>query len=79
MCFITAIFTRSGLWPVSVLAGGSSAALLLIDFYYAGTGIISKIYMADGLIEIVFVTIWIYIMTRHHEKDDSTISKTYTK
>lgn len=72
-CFMASAYTRSGFWPVSILAAGSAAALFLIDFYYAGDGTISKVYMADGIIEIIFVLIWIYIITRLR-----TVSQTYT-
>jgi hypothetical protein len=37
----------------------SAAAFAFVDFYYPLKGVISKIYMVDGLIQILLITCWI--------------------
>jgi hypothetical protein len=48
-----------------VLALSSSLGLAIIDFYYVSEGIISRIYGVDGIIQIAFFIIWIYIAADH--------------
>lgn len=51
--------------PAFVLGAGTAVAFICIDFYYALTDVISDIYMADGLAEILFLVCWLYVGTRH--------------
>ena len=51
--------------PAFVLGGGTAAAFICIDFYYALTDVISDIYLADGFAEILFLLCWLYIAVAH--------------
>jgi hypothetical protein len=46
--------------PAFVLGAGTSAAFIIIDFYYALNDVISDIYLLDGIVEIAFLIFWIY-------------------
>jgi hypothetical protein len=46
---------------VAVLAAGSSAGLTAIDLVYSLKGRISKIYLADAVIQIILLAFWSYI------------------
>jgi|GEM_PF-634786 len=48
-------------FPAFVLGAGSAAAFACVDFYYSGRGIISDVYAADGLVQIVFLLLWAII------------------
>lgn len=47
--------------PAILLGGLTAAAFICIDFYYALTDVIADIYLADGLVEVLFLLIWAYI------------------
>ena len=49
-------------FPISVLALFTAAGLAYVDFYYALSGTIPDIYMADGIAELVFAGLWLYIL-----------------
>ncbi len=39
----------------------NSIGLAIIDFYYSGKNIISRIYAVDGALQVLFALCWIYI------------------
>jgi hypothetical protein len=43
---------------IVTLGAGSAGALALIDGYYSLRGRISKVYLADALLEVVFLVLW---------------------
>ncbi|WP_353718657.1 hypothetical protein [Dyadobacter sp. 676] len=45
----------------TVLAAGSALAFAAIDIYYTATGVISKIYLADSLVQLVLLAILIVV------------------
>jgi energy-converting hydrogenase Eha subunit E len=51
--------------PILILALCNSIGLSFIDFYYSLRNVISKVYLADAFLEIVFFFIWIYILYRN--------------
>ena len=55
------LFIDAGRWPAIILGGLTALAFICIDFYYSLTDVISDIYMADGILEIVFLSAWIFI------------------
>ena len=59
---ITQIFIRSNPLLVIIPAMINSIGLAGIDFYYSSLGTISGIYRADGILEIVFAIIWLYLL-----------------
>lgn len=71
--FLTCIFVRSSVVPMAVLAITSSLGLICIDFYYSSKKIISSIYQADGILQIIFVICWIFVLTnsRHRLQPDN--------
>jgi hypothetical protein len=46
-----------------ILANGTAASLLFVDLFYVSKNIIPKIYLADALIESVFLIGWIMTKT----------------
>jgi hypothetical protein len=60
--FAVALATNTSDWPVAVLAVCYSASLAYIDFYYAAKKIISPVYLLDGIIESLFLLVWIIII-----------------
>jgi hypothetical protein len=39
----------------------NSIGLAIIDFYYSGKNIISRIYAVDGALQVIFALCWIYV------------------
>ena len=64
ICILLDIFSKGDHFSVPVLALLMSVSLAYIDFYYALHGTISKIYMADGLAEIVFAGCWTVFLVK---------------
>jgi hypothetical protein len=55
---------------VILLAVGCCISLASIDFYYAGKKIISSIYYLDGIMQLIFLFVWIVLLpqiSRHNE------------
>lgn len=48
--------------PVAIMAITMSAGLLIIDFYYPAIDRISGIYMADGILQFIFLCTWIFLL-----------------
>jgi hypothetical protein len=61
LCLATHLFISTDKRPALVLGSLTAVAFICIDFYYALTDVISDIYMADGLVEIIFLAGWIYV------------------
>jgi hypothetical protein len=49
-------------FPVIILAMTAASGLAAIDFYYTFTGTISWIYRIDGILELLFVILWLIIL-----------------
>jgi hypothetical protein len=47
--------------PAIILGGLTALAFAIIDFYYALKHQIPKIYMLDGVLELLFLVGWIYV------------------
>ncbi|HYE56274.1 MAG TPA: hypothetical protein VD996_15600 [Chitinophagaceae bacterium] len=60
-CFLTHLFLRIDHRPVIVLAAVSCIAFACIDFYYALNDVISKVYLADGAVQLLLLLSWIYL------------------
>lgn len=50
--------------PAIILGFGCSAGLAAIDFYYSLRGTISVVYLWDGVLEVVFAFLWLYVFVR---------------
>lgn len=59
------LFIKTDLRPAIILGASTSAAFIIVDFYYAISNVISDIYMADGLLETVFLLGWIIIIRKY--------------
>jgi hypothetical protein len=47
-----------------VLAIGSAASLLVVEIFYVATGVISLVYLLDGLVELILLGLWVAVLTR---------------
>jgi hypothetical protein len=56
--------------PVLLLGSTTALAFICIDFYYALNDTIPDIYLLDGIIEIVFLTGWIYVIISMYRTSD---------
>ncbi|MGI8600886.1 MAG: hypothetical protein ACR2KB_16650 [Chitinophagaceae bacterium] len=61
LTFLTHAFLPKINLTAIVLALSTSLGLAIIDFYYVSEGIISHIYGVDGILQVGFIIIWIYI------------------
>ena len=50
-------------YTLAIIAG--TAGLMVIEFTYYFNGTISKIYLADAILELIFLLWWIYMLSRH--------------
>ena len=53
---------------IAGLAVGSSAGLAAIDVFYSGRGRISRIYLLDALIEVLFIVAWGVELRRQRQR-----------
>jgi hypothetical protein len=65
------LFINTDRRPAVVLGSFSCVAFTIIDFYYASNDVISDIYMADGLLQIIFLLGWTYVLPSSHIKSKS--------
>jgi TRAP-type uncharacterized transport system fused permease subunit len=63
--FLLQLKYKSPIVPVAMLGIVMSAGLLFIDFYYPSIDRIANIYMADGVVQAVFLISWVYMMANH--------------
>lgn len=68
-CMGTHLFIRSDHTPVFVLGAFTAIAFICIDFYYALNDVIPDIYLADGVVQVIFLITWIYIVLSHKQMD----------
>jgi hypothetical protein len=66
LCLALYIFIHTDKRPALLLGSLTAVAFICIDFYYALNDVISDIYMADGLVEIVFLACWIYVWRKEN-------------
>lgn len=60
ICLFTHLLFQTDHRPAMVLGLLTALAFACIDFYYALTDVISDIYMADGMLELLFAAGWLY-------------------
>lgn len=61
LCLLSYTTIRANLLPAAILGASTSVAFIVVDFYYALTGVISEIYMLDGFVEAGFLCCWAYL------------------
>ena len=64
---ITYLFIQGDPLPAMVLGLLTSAGLATIDFYYSGRKVISPVYALDGIAEVVFALVWVYLLLQRHK------------
>lgn len=64
---ITYLFIQGDPLPAMVLGLLTSAGLAAIDFYYSGRKVISPVYALDGIAEVVFALVWVYLLLQRHK------------
>ena len=62
-CFLWGCYFNTDRRLITIIGIMTSAGLAFIDFYYTYNGTIRKIYRADGYLEILFLLIWIYLLS----------------
>ena len=67
ICMLSALFVSGRSLPVIILAALCNIGLASIDFYYALHGVISNIYMLDGIAEIILLIGWIYVLVKYKQ------------
>ena len=55
--------------PVMVLAALTAAGLASIDFYYTANHTIRWVYAVDGVIESIFLLVWLILFIKHKDPD----------
>lgn len=58
-CLYLQLFIETDRRPAIALAGLTALAFLIIDLYYALTNVIPDIYLADAVVELIFLSLWI--------------------
>jgi hypothetical protein len=51
-------------FPAIILGSVTSLGLAIIHFYYTGKNVISFVYAADGIVELIFFLGWMIIFSR---------------
>ena len=64
LCLYAHLYFKSDHRPAIVLGSFTALAFACIDFYYAVNDVIPDIYLADGVVELIFLGGWLYIASR---------------
>ncbi|WP_343631161.1 hypothetical protein [Fluviicola sp.] len=64
LTFVVDLRLREYSLGVTFLSLSTATALFAIDLYYSLSGVISKVYLADGLFQLVFIAWWILFFRR---------------
>jgi len=60
--YLAAWYRKSISLPLVIINLSSAAGLVFIDFYYPFNDIISSVYMLDGVVQVIFLSIWLYLI-----------------
>jgi len=63
-CLLTYLFIESSTRPAFVLGMLTCISFIAIDFYYALNDVISDIYLVDGVVQIIFLGMWILLAVK---------------
>jgi len=69
VCFFSALFLKMPFLPVFLIAVITTARLASIDFYYTARHTIKWIYAIDGIVELIFLMVWIYVAVMNKKID----------
>ena len=71
-CLYSFLFIKTDRKPAIILGSLTALAFVCIDFYYAAiTDVIADIYLADGVVELIFLAVWIYLIMQRRPIRDS--------
>ena len=62
VCLGAALFLKLQPLPVLLVGSCTAAGLAAIDFYYTANRTIKWVYAVDGVLEILFLLTWIYLL-----------------
>lgn len=62
---ISHLFVHTNHTPVIILCTTAAIAFATIDFYYSTTGVINDIYQVDGVLQLIFLALWVAIFLKH--------------
>lgn len=63
---VTAVYYKEITMPVAVLALSNAAVLASVDIYYTMNDTISRIYLLDAGMEVVFLVAWGVVLWTYH-------------
>jgi hypothetical protein len=61
-CFFAALFLNMPFLSVSIIGIMTTAGLAAIDFYYTANRTIKWVYALDGIVDVLFLLTWIYLL-----------------
>lgn len=64
MCMLLYLRTGGSELPVIFLGGVTALGFTVIDFYYSAHKVISPVYAYDGIIQVIFLGLWVLIFSR---------------
>lgn len=62
LCLLSYLITRSGFTQVAIVGITSAIGLGAIDFYYSLRDVISKVYLGDGFMQVLFLLMWAVVI-----------------
>lgn len=67
VALLSYIYIKTDPLPAILLGFLTSAGLAAIDFYYSGRKVISPVYALDGIAEVLFALVWVYLLLNRHK------------
>jgi hypothetical protein len=64
LTMLAGIRSRKTATPSVVLASTTALVFLIIDFHYSLTGVIGRVYMIDGVLQLFFLVMWSVLLTK---------------
>jgi hypothetical protein len=64
IAFFVAMFRKENSAATPALGVGVALALSLVDFYYVHKKTISKIYLLDGFMQLLFISAWVITFSK---------------
>jgi hypothetical protein len=60
-CLFSYLFIRTDYRPAFILGSSTALAFTCVDVYYVFADVISPVYLADAVVEIFFLVVWLYL------------------
>jgi hypothetical protein len=65
------LLIRGNLMQAILLGSTTAIAFAIIDFYYALNDVVHDIYMADGILQVIFLISWMIIFAEQKQNKKS--------